>query len=245
MSKEEKEIGVIHLDIGGDTVDINVYANNQQIMSFGLNYGGNYISEQISRAFSISHNLADNLKCNYGVADPTLIPDNLRDQTISYCADRLQYMQLTSDQVNIKIGSLTKVINKSIISMISNIIFNIEQFAAHEKYNLEINSGIVLTGGTSKLMGIETVLKKWLSEYSNSQQSLINCSSRVRIGFPLGFKNTDYFLAKNFINSPDKAVVIGLLREAYGKDNIQTIDNIVNQKPKIHNMLDKLRKLFF
>lgn len=245
LSKEEKDLGVIHLDIGGDSVDITVFDNNQQVMSFGLNFGGNYITEQISKAFSISHNLADFFKCNYGVADPNLLTEGGRDQNISYCADRLQFMQPTSEQVNIKLESLTNVINHSVISMISNIILNIEQFALHNKSNLEVNSGIVITGGSSKLIGIDSVLNKWLSDYSNNQNSVITCSPRVRIGLPIGFRNTDYFLPKDFVNSPDKAVAIGLLRESYGLANKHDVNNIGKSKSEKSNILEKIKNFFF
>ncbi len=134
LSPEEKEIGVILIDVGGGITDVSAFKNGKLIMSDSIPVGGDHITNDISIGLNISYSEADKIKRQYELALTTLIKN---DQEVSI------YDIKEEKQKNVQVSQIVEIIEArvfEILSLAKNLV---------EKYeNIdEFNSGIVLTGG--------------------------------------------------------------------------------------------------
>lgn len=75
LTDQEKEKGVLLLDIGASNIDISVFRDNGVIYTDSISIGGESITNDISIGLDISYQEADKLKKQYGLAN-TLYIDN-------------------------------------------------------------------------------------------------------------------------------------------------------------------------
>lgn len=73
LSQEEKELGVVLIDIGGGTTDIAVWKDGSLIHSQIIPVGGNHFTNDLAVALKIPHNEAERVKINHG----SVLTDNL------------------------------------------------------------------------------------------------------------------------------------------------------------------------
>lgn len=66
LSNEEKELGVVLIDIGGGTTDIAVWKDGSLIHSQIIPIGGNHFTNDLAIALKIPHNEAERIKINHG-----------------------------------------------------------------------------------------------------------------------------------------------------------------------------------
>ncbi|HAJ94922.1 MAG TPA: cell division protein FtsA, partial [Actinobacteria bacterium] len=69
LTSEEKESGVMVLDIGGGTTDIAVYKGKKMIFTYCLPVGGNLITNDISVGLNITFSKAEDIKKKYANVD--------------------------------------------------------------------------------------------------------------------------------------------------------------------------------
>ena len=224
LNDAEKEIGVIHIDIGGGTVNVTVFEGKRQLLSFGINDGGNYITKMIAKEFSISLDEAEYLKCKSGVADVRCLTEEQANANIKFSKRRDGGMQ-DVEEVNVRMGDLADVINRGLKSMCELIFLRINTIGRSTLNNLEIGSGVVLTGGTSKIYGIEAVFAECIQEFLYQDASFLKCYPRVRVGRPIGISLFEGAADRQEIADTDKAVAIGLLRCARFEDLKQYSEN--------------------
>lgn len=134
LSPEEKEMGVILIDVGGGITDVSAFKNGKIVMYDSIPVGGEHITNDISIGLNISYSEADKIKRQYELALTTLIKN---DQEVSI--------------YDIKEEKLKTVQVSQVIEIIEARVYEILSLAKNlvEKYeNIdEFNSGIVLTGG--------------------------------------------------------------------------------------------------
>lgn len=140
LSQDERELGVVMIDIGGGTTDLIVYANGSVVHSAVIPLGGNHITNDIAVGLRTPAIEAEKIKQKYGCALANLVP---RDETI--------------DVPSVG-GRKTRVLSRQILSeIIEPRLEEIFDLAKKEvtKAGLEdgIASGVVLTGGVSILPG--------------------------------------------------------------------------------------------
>ncbi len=214
LTDAEKEIGVIHVDIGGGTVNVTVYEGKRQLLSFGINDGGDYITRMIAKEFSISTNNAEFIKCNYGCADSKFLSEDSANISIRIPDNDSNTTQVSSNEVAIRNGNLADTINRGLRSMCELIFQRINYYGSSTLKSLEIGGGLVLTGGTSKLPGIEQVFSEWIRDYSYQDNTFLKCNTKVKVGHPIGISVFENAGSPEMISDSDKAVAIGLLRSA-------------------------------
>ncbi len=134
ISSDEKDLGVILIDVGGGITDISAFKNGKMIIYDSIPVGGEHVTNDIAIGLKISYAEADKLKKQYELALTTLIKN---DQEITV--------------YDINEEKLKNIIVSEIIEIIEARICEILYLAKNviEKYeNIEIfNAGIVLTGG--------------------------------------------------------------------------------------------------
>ncbi len=232
ITENEKEIGVIQADIGGGTISFTVYDAGKQLISQGISDGGDYITNSIAREFAIPKQSAEELKLKYGIASPDIIPDDQKNYQLKVEVPT-QFSNQT-EEVTITLGELSAVIYRCLGSMFELLFQRITSHGKSFLKSLDIGAGVVLTGGTAMLRGIDTVLSDYINYYTqNPANEFLHCNSKVRIGVPVGLRMCDDIRIPNELRSsmapgivarPDQAVVFGLLRAAKF-DNLEQYSN--------------------
>ena len=142
VSDEEKELGVALIDLGGQTSNLVIYADGSIRYTKELPIGGELITKDISYGLKTSFTTAQALKENHGTAMNSLLSGN----------ESLEFLAVDG-------RTLRQVSRKTLVEIIQSRIEEIFELLGEElqksNYAEVIPGGIVLTGGTSKLPGID------------------------------------------------------------------------------------------
>ncbi len=137
-TKEQKDSGVIVIDIGGGTTDYLVYADKAVAVAGSLGVGGDHVTNDIAIGFNLSLGQAERLKVDAGnalVEDTTSI-DLPPEAGFSGKHIRLQDLDL-------------------IINARMDEILNMVKAEVTKRVRLErIGAGVVLTGGTARMRNL-------------------------------------------------------------------------------------------
>jgi cell division protein FtsA len=141
LTQEEKESGVIMLDIGGGTTDVAIYKNKKLVFTYCLPVGGDLITNDISIGLNISYAKAEEIKKKFANVDynfyETLNKLNVGD------------LKLDKNKAALNIR-LYGIVNDRIKEML-NIVK--EKFEAYGFIH-SIPCGVVITGGGANLKGL-------------------------------------------------------------------------------------------
>jgi cell division protein FtsA len=183
LADGETELGVALVDIGGGTTDIAVFSDGAIWQTVVLPIGGNLITSDIAIGLRLPFGVAEELKVTYGHCDPsTISDDDMIDlaQFIPNCDD-LVPRKLLAEIIQARVEELFEMVHEEI---------------RKSGYDGLLPAGMVLTGGTAELPGIQAVAGQVLDLPS-------------RIGSPLGLHG----LADS-ISRPAYATAVGLLQWA-------------------------------
>lgn len=182
LTKEEKEAGVVLVDIGGGTTDITVYFDGILRHTAVIPFGGDVITSDIKEGCSVLIRQAEALKVQYGEA-------------LAQDAEEEKVVTIPSlggwDPKEISFKTLAYIIQCRMEEIIDSVNFQIEVTGLHEK----IGAGIVLTGGGAMLRNLDRLV-----------QDRTNLD--VRIGFP---NSSGRIVVEETINQPMYATAVGLL----------------------------------
>jgi len=155
---EEKQVGVVLLDIGGGTTDIAVYADGGVLHSATIPVGGNILTNDIALGLKTTFAEAENVKRTYGSG---LVRADEADQTFHVkTLDGRSTREVTSSH-------LRGIIVPRVLEIFRLAKANIVERIPRD----QVLSEVVLTGGGAHLRGIETAAAEVFG-------------LRVRIGVP-------------------------------------------------------------
>lgn len=143
LMPEEKEAGVLLVDIGGGHTDLSVYKNSRIEFYTTIPVGGDHITNDIALTFNISTDEAEKLKRQYNLAIMAMITNN----------HEIKLSSKNTDQQNnvIKCSDVVQVIE----ARVKEIYQIIKKMIADNNLNGKIES-MVLTGqGISNIVGAE------------------------------------------------------------------------------------------
>jgi cell division protein FtsA len=132
LTEEEKEAGVVLVDIGGGTTDIAIFQDGVIRHTAVIPFGGNAITEDIKMGCSIIRNQAELLKIKFGSA---LASENQDNEIVSIPGLRGR------DPKEISLKNLAHIIQARMEEIIEHVYFEIKKLIA----------GIVVTGGGAQL----------------------------------------------------------------------------------------------
>ena len=159
LTEEEKEGGVIMIDIGGGTSDIAVFKNHKLINTAVIPFGGESITNDLVKILKILYRQAEEIKVKYASCLQTMENDEIIE--ISGIEGR------STKKIHLK--EIANIINARIEEIFRFILTELKE----AKINLdEIGVGVVLTGGGSQLKHINKVVE-------------LLTTKEVRIGAPL------------------------------------------------------------
>lgn len=158
LHREEKELGVALIDIGGGTTDLAVYINGTVKHTRVIGIAGSHVTNDIREAFNLITEQSEKIKIEYGYATPKVL---VQDSEIPVRVSPVR-------QVTISLSILTEIIQlrmKELFILIDN-----ELKQANLKD--QIRAGLVLTGGGSQLKGCSELAEEVFGK-------------QTRIGMPL------------------------------------------------------------
>ena len=140
LSDEERELGVVLVDMGGGTTDIALYHDGTVKHTAVLGIGGNHVTNDIAAGLRTPFNDAERIKQRYGFAKATMVTED----------ERVEVPSLAGKGA----GSVSRQILCEIIEPRLDEIFElIQKEIAKSGYEGALASGVVITGGSMLLPG--------------------------------------------------------------------------------------------
>jgi len=212
LSDEEKEAGVVLVDIGGGTTDVAIFYDGIIRHTAVIPFGGNIITEDIKEGCSIIKTQAEQLKVRFGSA---LAQENQENEIISIPGLRGR------PHKEISVKFLAQIIQARMEEILEFVLFEIKNSGFERK----LSAGIVVTGGGSMLKHLPQLV-------------MLTTGMDCRIGTPNEHLATDDDELKN----PLYATGIGLVMkgiEKYekearksGANTVKVVESPVEEKVK-------------
>ncbi len=138
LSDEEKEAGVVLVDIGGGTTDVAIFYDGIIRHTAVIPFGGNIITDDIKEGCAIIKTQAEQLKMRFGSA---LEQENQVNEIISIPGLRGR------PHKEISVKTLAQIIQARMEEILEFVLFEIKSSGFERK----LAGGIVVTGGGSQL----------------------------------------------------------------------------------------------
>jgi len=180
LTNEEKQLGTALLDLGGGTTDLAIFSGKNIKHTFVLALGGNNLTNDISIGLRAPQAEAEKIKKKFGTC---ITSDISSDETIEVPGMGGRAPRKLPRQI---LGEILEPRLEEIFELTSREIYR-------ARMETMINSGIVLTGGTSLLDGVTEVA-----------ESVFNLPTRL--GKPQGIKGL-----VDVVNNPMYATGVGLV----------------------------------
>ncbi|MBN2639570.1 MAG: cell division protein FtsA [Bacteroidales bacterium] len=188
LSDEEKEAGVVLVDIGGGTTDIAIFQDNIIRHTAVIPFGGDIVTEDVKEGCSIIRRHAEELKVKFGSA---LASENREDEIVAIPGLRGRAPK------EITLRNLASIIQARMEEIIEHVYYEIKNSGFEKK----LIAGIVLTGGGSLLKHIHQ-----LTEFTTGMPT--------RIGYPNEHLAKE---TKADVASPMFATGVGLVIEGINR----------------------------
>ncbi len=202
LEENEKDLGVLLIDIGGGTTDIAIYHKRAIKHTKVIGVAGNQVTNDIRETLGIVTADAEKLKREYGYAIETAI---IKDEDI--------FIKGVGARGNIKIPVtlLTQIISVRMRELFSLI----ENELRHTGFKNKIKSGVVLTGGGSLLKGCTELA-----------EDVFGLPARIGVPLELGAG------LSNEVESPEFATVAGLIMGIPGKSSSEGFTTVKTSSSK-------------
>ena len=188
LDEEEKDAGVVLVDIGGGTTDIAIFKNKKIQHTAVIPFGGNIITEDICTGCSIIKHYAEEVKVKFGSA---LSSENRDDEVVSIPGIRGR------DPKEISFKNLAHIIQARLEEIFELVNYEIQK----AKTENQLIAGIVLTGGGALMKHIQQ-----LAEFKTGLE--------VRIGYPNEHLNQN---TMKEMSSPMYSTGIGIVIETIAR----------------------------
>jgi len=185
LDPQEKEAGVVLVDIGGGTTDIAIFYKDVIRHTAVIPFGGNIVTSDIEEGCNIMNKQAELLKVKFGSALGVDVKEN---QIVSIPGVKGR----PAKEISVK--NLANIINSRVEEIFEQVYYEIKASG----YSKKLRAGIVLTGGGSQLRSIKQLVEYVTGLDARIGQPLENLAS----GFNPELKN------------PIFATSLGLLKRA-------------------------------
>ncbi len=187
LSEEEKEAGIVLVDIGGGTTDIAIFHEGIIRHTAVIPFGGNIITEDIKEGCTILKKHAEQLKVRFGSA----IASKQQENEI-VCIPGLR----GREPKEISIKNLASIIQARMEEIIEHVYHEIK----NSGYEKRLVGGIVVTGGGAELNHVSQ-----LFEYLTGMDT--------RLGYPN--EHLGQSLVDEELTSPMHATGVGLVLKGF------------------------------
>ncbi len=223
LSDEEKEAGVVLVDIGGGTTDVAIFQDGIIRHTAVIPFGGNVITEDIKEGCTIIKSQAELLKIKFGSA---LANENQENEIVSIPGLRGR------PHKEISIRNLSSIIQARMEEIIEHVFYEIK----NSGYEKKLIAGIVVTGGGAQLKHVSQLV-----EYITGMDS--------RLGYP----NEHLAKGCEEVTSPMFATSVGLIMkglQALDRQNQRIVPEeskptiTGHSEPKSSGFFERIKKFF-
>jgi cell division protein FtsA len=170
LEESEKDNGALVVDIGGGTTDFVLYRKGYIVLTGVVPVGGDHITNDLSIGLRVGRKSAEESKLKNGRA---YYKSEDRDEKVWLYGD------MTIGDREYPLAAITKIIEAR-VSEIFDIIK--DQLVEAELYvPADIASGVVLTGGTSRLEGIDEAARRSLGLEARQSEGPQDVSPDLRV----------------------------------------------------------------
>ncbi len=170
LTGDEREMGVMLLDIGAGTTDIVLYRQGSPWFSDVLPVGGHSLTRDLAAALGSSFHIAEDIKVTHGTVYPDMVAD---DDTVEI-PEMQQHWQRPIPR-----KALAEPLNARMVEILKMALTRVKQ-AGLQEWPI---GGMVLTGGGSQIVGLQELVQETLG-------------GPVRIGYPYGISGLPTELRK-------------------------------------------------
>lgn len=219
LTKDEKELGVALVDVGGETTDISIYSSGNMVYTKLVPIGGVHITNDISIGLKIPLSEAETLKRQYGCASLAMLKSD-EDIPLNSASS----------------GQMRKISTKELIDIVEARVQEIYDIINHELessgYKDSIPAGLVITGG-----GVSFI--KGTLEVAASTIGL-----PVRIGSPkyIGVASPVYATGTGIVKYVLSSRKVGILNKSI--ENEEDRDDIARHKKSSDKIVSKIKDFF-
>jgi cell division protein FtsA len=141
LSREERELGVVLVDVGGGTTDMAVWYDNALVHTVSFEWGGDELTRHLARGLRTPSESAEKIKRRHGCAMASMVGDG---ETMEVPGVGGREPQIRQRHL------LCELLEPLLEDFFARVAQEIDVAGCRE----QLAAGVVLTGGTSNLEGI-------------------------------------------------------------------------------------------
>jgi cell division protein FtsA len=154
LRQDERERGVILIDIGGSITDIALYSDGILFDLGGLDQGGIQISQDLAAVLGVPVDVAEQIKMRHGIASLQA----MQRLDVDWTPRGIAKLQREARE-----GSLRRDVPRAIAgARYSQLLSEARKFLREHARGLHFHAGVVITGGTANMPGVEEVTRELL-----------------------------------------------------------------------------------
>jgi len=208
LTEDDKMAGTILADIGGGTTDISVFKDGTIWQTAVVPVAGYQMTRDIAIGLGLPFEVAEEMKKKYGTALPVY-------------EGKAENDSIAQNGHNISYQGLCDIIRARMEEILRLIVLELP----HGEQDALVPGGLVLTGGSSNLAGIDALGREVLK-------------MPVRVGSPL-----NVYGISDQLSDPAYATAVGLLLWGLKpKSNVKTKSNLFGDG--IFNLMSRIKGLF-
>lgn len=184
LSDDHKKLGVVMVDIGGGTTDIAIYHDGLLQHTTVLPFGGNHITNDIKEGCHLTVESAEEAKTFISATDPEEC--SLNQLLVVPTAEGIPPIEIVARNIVLITRARLREIAALVLAEVKKV-----------GYERKLNAGIVLTGGTTKIKGIEAIFREITGMH-------------VQKGTPKNVERTHSAMHDAIINDPAYTTALGL-----------------------------------
>jgi cell division protein FtsA len=209
LTEEEKQNGVILADIGGGTTDVAIFRDGTIWHTAVIPVAGYQLTRDVAIGLNLPFDMAENMKKRYASVMPI------------YDGKRQTPEEMLQDGHGVSYQDLCDIIRARIEEIIRLIMLELPQ----TEYEQLVPSGLVFTGGSSNLSGLDSMASDMIK-------------LPVRIGSPLNLHGIPQSL-----RDPAYATAVGLILWSSKNNSHPVWESRPFGFLKIFNLVSRLRNL--
>jgi len=212
LTPEEREIGVALVDLGGGTTDIAIFGSDSIKHTSVIALGGTNLTNDIAFGLRTPMAAAEKIKIKYGCCLAEVVPaeDFIEVPSVGDREPRRLSRQVLAEICEPRVEEILALVDQDLV---------------RSGFKNRIAAGVVLTGGTSLISGMQELAEQ-----------VFNLPTRL--GYPRGVGGL-----KDVVASPMYATAVGLLLYGAEKEGAEQRFRIRDDK-MFNRILGRMRKWF-
>ncbi|MEN8660932.1 MAG: cell division protein FtsA [Lentimonas sp.] len=208
LQESEKDNGALVIDMGGGTTDYVLYRKGYIVKTGVVPVGGDHITNDLSIGLRVGRKSAEDFKIKHGRA---YFMSEDKDEKVWTIGD------LTIGDREYPLTAITKIIEARVSEVFDIIKTELETAELLEP--TDIASGVILTGGGSRLAGVDEAARRSLGLEASVSEGLADVAEELR--------------------QPEYSTALGLLHYAVtGQDAVHELEKYTSFFRKISGLLN-------